>query len=158
MKLTDFVSPDAIVAQLEHTDRDGVIAELVDKLVEAGSCPKNLRDDVVKAIIDREWKGSTGFGKGVAVPHVKHPKIRAMAAAIGVSQKGVDFNALDKAPVYSVVLLLSPESAPDEHLHAMETIFFHLQKDTFRKFLRQATSTDEVLDLLKEADGQQMAK
>ncbi|MCC5830104.1 MAG: PTS sugar transporter subunit IIA [Phycisphaeraceae bacterium] len=156
MKLTDFVAPKAIAPQLEHTDRDGVIAELVDKLVESGSCPKNLRDDVVKAIIDREWKGSTGFGKGVAVPHVKHPKVKKMAAAIGVSQKGVDFNALDKAPVYSVVLLLSPESAPDEHLQAMETIFSHLQKDTFRRFLRQATTTEEVVDLLNETDGQQV--
>ncbi len=156
MKLTDFVVTEAIVPQLESTDRNGVIAELVDSLVKAGACSRNLRDQVVNAIIDREQKGSTGFGKGVAVPHVKHVKLKKMSAAIGLSQKGVDFNALDKAPVYSVVLLLSPEDTPDEHLQAMETIFSHLQKETFRRFLRQANSVDEVTELLNEADAQQI--
>ena len=92
----------------------------------------------------------------MAVPHVKHPKIRKMAAGIGISQKGVDFNALDKATVYSIVLLLSPKDKPDEHLQAMENIFSNLQKDTFRKFLRQADSKQDVLDLIQEADMQQL--
>ena len=156
MKLTDFVVTEAILPQIESTDRNGVIAELVDSLVKAGVCPAEMRDTVVNAIVEREQKGSTGFGKGVAVPHVKHPEIKKMAAAIGLSQKGVDFNALDKSPVYSIVLLLSPEDTPDEHLQAMETIFSHLQKETFRRFLRQATTIEEVTDLLQEADAQQI--
>ena len=75
-----------------------------------------------------------------------------MAAAVGVSQEGVDFNALDRAPVYSVVLVLSPIDKPDAHLQAMETIFSNLQKDTFRRFLRQSTKTQEIVELLDEAD------
>lgn len=157
MKLIDFVIGDAIVPELQSTQRDEVIAELVDALVAAGAAPKSLRDGLVNEIIDREKHGSTGFGKGVAVPHVKHAKIKKMAAAIGVSQQGVDFNALDKAPVYSVVLLLSPQDRPDEHLQAMENIFSNLQKDTFRRFLRQASSREAVEDLIQEADAQQLA-
>jgi mannitol/fructose-specific phosphotransferase system IIA component (Ntr-type) len=107
-------------------------------------------------IIDREKHGSTGFGKGVAVPHVKHEKIKKMVATIGVSQAGVDFNALDKAPVYSVVLLLSPKDRPDEHLQAMENIFSNLQKDMFRRFLRQSTTQEQIVELLQEADAQQL--
>ena len=117
---------------------------------------KNLRDDLIKQIIDREKHGSTGFGKGVAVPHVKHEKITKMVATIGISQTGVDFNALDKAPVYSVVLLMSPKNKPDEHLQAMENIFRNLQKDTFRRFLRQASTADEIMDLIQEADTHQL--
>ncbi|MBI1337454.1 MAG: PTS sugar transporter subunit IIA [Phycisphaera sp.] len=156
MKLTEFVVKDAIVPQLKSTDRDEVIGELVDALVKAGAATKTLRDDLVKQILDREKHGSTGFGKGVAVPHVKHEKIKKMAAAIGVSQPGVDFHALDKAPVYSVVLLLSPKNKPDEHLQAMENIFSNLQRDVFRRFLRQASTVEEVYDLLEEADAQQL--
>jgi len=156
IKLNDLVVADAIVAKLTSDNRDGVIAELIDSLVKAKAVPKTLRDDLVKMIIAREKKGSTGFGKGVAVPHVKHPKIKKMAATIGLSPGGVDFNALDKAPVYTVVLLLSPENKPDEHLQAMEIVFSHLQHDTFRRFMRQATSTEEVVDLMQEADAQQI--
>jgi mannitol/fructose-specific phosphotransferase system IIA component (Ntr-type) len=80
-----------------------------------------------------------------------------MAAAIGLSPTGVDFNALDKQPVFSIFLLLSPEDRPEDHLQAMEVIFKNLSKETFRRFLRQATTTEEVLTLLEEADGQQLA-
>lgn len=156
MKMTDFVQEKAILPALAATERDDAIGELVDALVAAGAAPKTLRDDLVKQILDREKHGSTGFGKGVAVPHVKHEKVKKMAAAIGVSQKGVDFNALDKAPVYSIVLLLSPKDKPDEHLQAMENIFSNLQKDTFRKFLRQSSTVQDVQDLLHEADMQQL--
>ena len=156
MKLHEFVVKQAILPQLTATDRDGVIRELINALATGGAIPAGVREDLVKLIIDREKKGSTGFGKGVAVPHVKHARIKRMAAAIGISHKGVDFNALDKAPVYSIVLLLSPMDKPDEHLQAMENIFSSLQKDTFRRFLRQATTAQEVLDLLQEVDAQQL--
>ncbi len=156
MKLLDFVVKDAVIASLRSTDRDGVIGELIDALVAAGAAPAALRDDLVKQVLAREKNGSTGFGKGVAVPHVKHEKLASMSAAVGVSQKGVDFKALDKAPVYSIMLLLSPQSRPDEHLQAMEIVFSNLQKDTFRRFLRQADSQQAILDLLEEADSNQL--
>ena len=156
MKLSDFVISEAIIPQLKSTERDDVIGELVDALVAAGAATKSLRAELIKSIADREKKGSTGFGKGVAVPHVKHEKLKKMAAAIGISPQGVDFNALDTAPVYSIVLLLSPMNSPDEHLQAMENIFSNLQKDTFRRFLRQAGSAEDVLELIQEADAQQL--
>jgi mannitol/fructose-specific phosphotransferase system IIA component (Ntr-type) len=156
MKLHDFVVEEAIVPQLKSTARDAAIREIVDALVAAGAAPKSLRDELVRLVLDREKHGSTGFGKGVAVPHVKHEKIKKMSAAIGVSQAGVDFNALDKAPVYAIFLLLSPKNQPNEHLQAMETIFSNLQKDTFRRFLRQAATKEDVLELMAEADAQQL--
>ncbi len=157
MKLAEFVVTDAIVPQLQATERDEVVAELVDALIAAGALEADLKQDTIDKVIERENHGSTGFGKGVAVPHVKHDKLGKMAAAIGVSQAGVDFNALDKAPVYAIVLLLSPKDKPDEHLQAMENIFSNLQNDTFRKFLRQAETTQAVLDLIEEADNQQLS-
>lgn len=157
MKLLDFVVTDALIPQLGSTERDEAIAELIDALIASKVAPKTIRDELFQEIIAREKKGSTGFGKGVAVPHVKHEKIKRMAAAVGVSQSGVDFNALDKNPVYSIVLLLSPNNKPDEHLQAMENIFSHLQNETFRRFLRQVTTRQEIEDLIHEADAQQLS-
>jgi mannitol/fructose-specific phosphotransferase system IIA component (Ntr-type) len=156
MKLSDFIASEALVPQLKSTQRDEVIGELIDALIEAEQVAAPLRKDLIQQIIDREKRGSTGFGKGVAVPHVKHKGIKKMVATIGISDRGVDFNALDKAPVYSVVLLASPLDRPDEHLQAMENIFRNLQKDTFRRFLRQASTSGEILDLIQEADAHQL--
>jgi mannitol/fructose-specific phosphotransferase system IIA component (Ntr-type) len=157
MRMTQIVPEGAIIPRLTGVQRDEVIAELVDALIASGAANAKLREELIRAVLERERRGSTGFGRGVAVPHVKHKSVKGMAAAIGLSDRGVDFNALDKQPVYSVFLLLSPEDRPEEHLHAMEVIFKNLSKDTFRRFLRQAGSVDEVRTLLEEADNQLLA-
>jgi len=160
MKLKEFIVSEAIVPELTATDRDGVIRELVHALSAAGALPPAAVDEVVAALIKREQNGSTGFGKGVAVPHVKHPQVKKMAGTIGRSESGVDFAALDHQPVYSVVLLLSPAPADEgektranqHHLQAMNVIFNNLQKDMFRRFLRQSTTRQAIRELLDEAD------
>lgn len=152
MKLTDFIQTDAIIPELRSTDRNGVIRELVESLASALGLDEKDAAAIHKAVVQRENQGSTGFGKGVAVPHVKHPAVKKIAATIGRSSAGVDFAALDRAPVYIVVLLLSPPDTPDQHLASMENIFRHLQRENFRRFLRQATTKDEIIDLIKEAD------
>ena len=152
MKLMDIIVESAIIPDLKSTSRDGVITELVEALIASGCISKKQQDDFTKAIIRRENKWSTGFGHGVAVPHVKHADINSMHIAIGNSPEGIDFKALDREPVYSVVLLLSPEDQPENHLDAMEAIFSSLSQDTFRRFLRQATTVEDVITLLGETD------
>ncbi len=152
MKLTDFVIRDAIIANLSSTDRNGVIRDLVGALAQAKAIPAEDAEVIAKAVIARENQGSTGFGKGVAVPHVKHPKVPRIMAAIGRSADGIDFAALDRAPVYTIVVLLSPPDNPDGHLQAMENIFRQLQRDNFRRFLRQSETSDAIWDLIQEAD------
>jgi mannitol/fructose-specific phosphotransferase system IIA component (Ntr-type) len=103
-------------------------------------------------MIKREAEASTGMGKGVAVPHVKHNAVKDVVAAVGQSSVGIDFSALDKKLVYSVILLVSPADNPDRHLQAMENVFRHLHRDRFLKFLRQSETAEQIEDLLKEAD------
>lgn len=152
MKLNDFIIKPAIVANLKATDRDQAIRELVASLSSAGQLPSEHVDEVVAAVIKREQNGSTGFGRGVAVPHVKHARIKSMVGTIGRSAGGIDFAALDHQPVYSIVLLLSPENQPQQHLQAMNIVFTNLQRDMFRKFLRQADTREKITELLDEAD------
>lgn len=152
MKLREMVVETAVVPALKSAKREDAIAELLDALVAAGAAPKAMRDELLKAVIKRERKGSTGFGHGVAVPHAKTGEVEHVRAAVGISEVGIDFNALDRQPVHAIVLMLSPESKPEDHLAAMEVIFGALSQDRFRKFLRQARSVADVITLLEEAD------
>jgi len=152
MKLHDFIVTEAIVPELQATNRDGALRELVESLAAAAALPEVAVDEVVAALIKREQNGSTGFGKGVAVPHVKHPKIKQMAGTMGRSVAGIDFAALDHQPVFSVFLLLSPENQPQQHLQAMNILFSSLQEDMFRRFLRQSSTRETIIEVLDDAD------
>jgi len=152
MQFSDFICPDAVIAELKATNRDGVIAELVQALANAGKLGNARPADITRAVVERENDGSTGMGKGVALPHVKHKLVKRVVAGVGLKSEGIDFAALDKQPVYSVILLLSPADDPDEHLQVMEKVFKHIQQEKFRKFLRQCSTAEEILDLLREAD------
>jgi mannitol/fructose-specific phosphotransferase system IIA component (Ntr-type) len=156
MKLSDIVCSDAIVARLKAKQRDEAIRELVGVLGKSGKIPKDSVDAVSKLVIKRENEASTGIGKGVAVPHVKSADISEPVAAVGCSAEGIDFASLDKQPVYSVILLVSPTNNPDRHLQAMETVFRNLQKDDFRRFLRQAQTSKEIVEIIADADGDGM--
>ncbi len=152
MKLVDFVCFEASVPQLQVRDRDGAIRELISSLERAGRLTGCKGAEVAASVIKRENEASTGMGKGVAVPHVKHKTVKDVVAAIGLSGAGIDFFSLDKQPVYSVILLVSPVADPDKHLQAMESVFRHLQQEKFRKFLRQCRSAEQIEDLIREAD------
>jgi len=156
MKFTDFVCFEATVPQLQSKDRDGVIAELASALGKVGRLGNSRGEEIAKAVIKREREASTGMGKGVAVPHVKHKTVKDIVAVIGQSSMGVDFSALDKQPVYTVILLVSPADNPDKHLQAMENIFKYLQQEKFRKWLRQCQTAKQIEDLFKDADEHQL--
>lgn len=152
MRLSDLIHASSVVAELKATERNGVIRELIQTLADNGAIAPEHVETIARATIARENQGSTGFGKGVAVPHVKHGCIEKMIATIGRSSHGVDFAALDRAPVYTIVMLLSPASAPEDHLAAMERIFRYLQRENFRRFLRQAETPEAIVELISEAD------
>jgi nitrogen PTS system EIIA component len=153
MKLLDLISRNSISAELGATDRNAAIRELVEVLAKAKLIEQAAVEGIVRSIITRErTRGTTGFGKGVAVPHVKVDGLSRIVAAVGRSSKGIDFGSLDGQPVYSVFLIISPSEQPEEHLRAMDLIFRHLQQEQFRKFLRQSDQPEKIYDLLQEAD------
>lgn len=152
MKFVDFVCFEATVNNLQATERDAAISELISAAVKAGLVAENSKADLTNAVIERENEASTGMGKGVAIPHVKHKAVKDLVAVIGQSAGGIDFASLDKEPVYSIILVLSPTDDPDSHLKAMENIFKNLQQEKFRKFLRQSENIDQIRDLLEEVD------
>jgi mannitol/fructose-specific phosphotransferase system IIA component (Ntr-type) len=157
IKLTDIIKPEAIVPALATNDVAGVVRELVDALVRSGGVPAALAQDITTRVLHREKTSSTGFGRGVAVPHAKHPGMTGIACAVGLSQRGAEFRSLDRQPVHYVFLLVSPEDAPEDHLKAMESIFKNLGRETFRRALRNCQGVPDVVQVLADADAQHTA-
>jgi PTS system fructose-specific IIA component/PTS system nitrogen regulatory IIA component len=155
MKFADFMSTKAIRSELAAEDKEGVIAEMVAALLEAGAVPKADQESIVTAIMKREELGSTGIGRGVAVPHTKHPSVEKLVGAVGVSRDGVDFNSLDGEKVQLIFLLVSPPDRPGDHLRALENISRQLRDEMFSKFLKQSKTPEDIVQLLEEADNNQ---
>ncbi|MBS0209070.1 MAG: PTS sugar transporter subunit IIA [Planctomycetes bacterium] len=155
MKFADFVTRQAVKANLEADVKENVIREMVESLLSAGNLPADQPDSIVKAILKREELGSTGIGRGVAVPHTKHPSVTKLTGAVAVSSEGVDFQSLDGEKVHLLFLLVSPPDRPGDHLRALEYVSRKLRNDNFCKFLKQARSTEDILTLLDEADNDQ---
>ncbi len=155
MKFSDFVSTKSICAELNSSDKSSVIAELVGSLLEAGDIKAADRDDIIKAIMKREELGSTGIGRGIAVPHTKHPSVSKLVGTVGVSSEGVEFDSLDGEKVQLFFLLVSPPDRPGDHLRALENISRQLRDETFCRFLKQSKNAEDIVQLLEEADNNQ---
>lgn len=155
MKFSSFILVDAIRADLQAVDKRGVVEELVGAIVAAGGVKAEDQESVVQAVMKREDLGSTGIGRGVAVPHSKHPSVNRLIGTVGISRDGVDFNSLDGEKVQIFFLLVSPPDRPGDHLRALENISRQLRDDTFCRFLKQSKGVEDIRQLLEEADGVQ---
>ena len=155
MKFADFVSHKAIRAHLDAVDKEGAIREMAQSLLDSGNIEPDEYESIVKAILKREELGSTGIGRGVAVPHTKHPSVDRLVGTVAISDEGVDFDSLDGETVHLFFLLISPPDRPGDHLRALENISRQLRDDTFCRFLKQAKSAEDIHQLLDEADNSQ---
>jgi len=152
IRFRDFIDPAAVVDDLESTDKNEVLAELVDTLIRAGQLREETRKGILSALRNREKLGSTGIGQAVAIPHAKHPSIKKIVGALGRSREGIPYDALDGEPVHLFFLLLSNHDSASEHLECLAYISKHIRDDNFRRFLRNARDTAEIVELLAEAD------
>ena len=152
MRMSDFVVRDAIVPELTANTKEGVIREMVESLRAAGQFRGADIEDIIRAILKRELLGSTGIGRGVAIPHTKHAGVDKLVGTIAVSPAGVAFDSLDGEPVFVFVLLISPQDRPGDHLRALENVSRSLRDDVFVRSLRSAPSREAVWGLLEDAD------
>jgi mannitol/fructose-specific phosphotransferase system IIA component (Ntr-type) len=150
--MSDFVVRDAIIPELPATNKEGVIREMVESLRAAGQFRGADLEDIIRAILKREFLGSTGIGRGVAIPHTKHNSVERLIGTVAVSNKGIAFDSLDGEPVHVFVLLISPQDRPGDHLRALENVSRSLRDDNFVRALRAATTREEIIALLDRAD------
>jgi PTS system fructose-specific IIA component/PTS system nitrogen regulatory IIA component len=152
MRMSDFVVRDAILPSLSATTKEGVIRAMVESLRNAGLFKGADLEDIIRAILKRELLGSTGIGRGVAIPHTKHTSVDRLVGTLAVAPGGVAFESLDGEPVYIFVLLISPQDRPGDHLRALENVSRCLRDDEFVRSLRAARSREEISALLDRID------
>jgi mannitol/fructose-specific phosphotransferase system IIA component (Ntr-type) len=106
MQFRDFVIAEAIQSDLDSVDKESVIEEMVDGLIQSGHLPQDCKNGVIQAIMEREELGSTGIGRGVAVPHTANPSVDRVVGTVGVSAEGVEFGSLDGQKVHVFFMLI----------------------------------------------------
>jgi PTS system fructose-specific IIC component/PTS system nitrogen regulatory IIA component len=129
MLLTDVFPPELIKIGLEGEDKDEVFEEIVDQFCQVKKI-KNRRE-ILEAIYERESKMSTGIHKGVAIPHGKTNALDDICGFLGISRKGVDYDALDGQPVYILFMLLAPQKDSEQHLRLLKRLADFLDNPHF---------------------------
>lgn len=149
MTFTDLFRAEAILLDLNEPDADSVLARLAQSLASLEPELAGRGDELLAALQERESRGSTG-SQGVGIPHIKLPGLTKVTAILGVHREGVDFRALDGEDVQVFFSVVRPEDSADDHLDLLRWIAGIAQHEDFVSFACQASSTDQIQELLGE--------
>ncbi|MBD3295899.1 MAG: PTS sugar transporter subunit IIA [Candidatus Omnitrophica bacterium] len=152
MKIIDLISREVIETDLKSREKEDMLEELVDLLVRGGAVSRNSKPQILDKLRERELLGSTGIGKGVAIPHAKCTRVKKMVAALGVSEEGVDFSSLDGDLTYIFFILIAPGETPGPHLKALARISRLLDDKFVRERIRSAGSSREIFKIIKDEE------
>ncbi len=142
-----------IILTLESTDKRSAIEEIVDSAISSDLLAKNKKKIVIEALLAREKLGSTGLGRGVAIPHVKIEGFSGDLAVLARSNKGVEFNSIDGEAVFILFLIVSPAKDAEKHLSILQWISSLARHQDFNNFIRGASDEKEIVGILKEMSG-----
>lgn len=143
MKIQDVLNKNVMLFDLQATDKEGVINEMVQSLVDNGVVTDF--ETFKTGIMNREAQTSTGLGEGIAMPHSKNEAVKEATVLFAKSNKGVDYASLDGQPTDLFFMIAAPEGANDTHLAALAELSKYLMKPGFADKLRQASNPDEVI-------------
>jgi nitrogen PTS system EIIA component len=150
--MKNFLVRDALVPALAATTKNDAIRELVTALQKAGYFRPAEVEPVVNEILRREGLGSTGIGRGVAIPHSRYEGLPHLIGTLGLSQAGIPFESIDEQDVRIVFLLVSRPDQPGPHLHALETIVRVSESDEFITKLLACTTKEQIWALIEDTD------
>ena len=150
MDLGDILSKQQIIIDLRAANRWDAIDELIENLVVTGKIKAGDRDAIAAVVKKRESSMSTGIGFGIGIPHASTDLIYEVVGALGRSNKGVNFDALDNQPVHLVMLFLVPQGQFQKHLHTLANIAKLLHNAEFRLALERAPDADTMLRIIRE--------
>lgn len=152
MKIREFISSKAVSADLRSKDKESVITELVELLIDTGSIERKNKKKVLEVLMAREALGSTAIGQGIAIPHGKHKSTKKLVGCLGISREGIDFDSLDGELAHIFFLLMAPIDSAGPHLKALAKIS-RLLKDKFvRERLVGAKDEAEIMKIIDQED------
>ncbi|MBL8857901.1 MAG: PTS sugar transporter subunit IIA [Planctomycetes bacterium] len=140
---------------LSAASKESVLEEVVDLLLSADALPASLRSAALAALVEREGVGSTGVGANVAIPHVKLKGLETAVCSLAIHPAGVEWAAIDGAPVSIIFTILRPDRPtdkhdPTKHLEMMQWIARLSRDADFRRFAMQVSTKTALIDLLEE--------
>ena len=150
MRLSDFVNKRLINLSLQAKGKKETLEELAALLARQRIIPD--RERLVKVLLERENLGSTGVGNGIAIPHAKTDLAKKIIIAFGKSDKGINFDSLDKKPVYLIFLIIAPEEVHETYLRVLARISRLLHEERIRNGLRAAQSPRQVVNLIRKEE------
>ena len=150
MLLSDYVKIENIIYDFEGEDKNILIKEMGGILTASGEVADE--DDFIDGIIKREDVESTAIGNGIAIPHTRGEFCKHLAISIGMSKKGIDFNALDGKPVHIVFMIAAPEEARKEYLQVIAKIARFLKSENNKKRILDANTKDDILQVIGDFD------
>ncbi|MDR2662732.1 MAG: PTS sugar transporter subunit IIA [Treponema sp.] len=148
MLLSGLFEPEFIKIGLEAEDKDEAFEELADVFCQASRL--NIREDILEAVRERERKMSTGIQKGIAVPHGKTGAVDKVCGVLGISRRGIDYDALDGEPVYLLFMILAPQDETEKHLWILKRLAEMLQNPQFFTDLAAQTDPSAASTVIKK--------
>ena len=153
MNLRDLITEETVLPDMVARDKRAAIHELVEFLRERKGLDPDMARKVELAVMRRESKGTTGIGKGVAIPHAKNcAHVECVLGALGVSREGIPFAALDGEPVNLVFLVASSRGSEEAHLQIMRKIAYLARDEKTNRFLATTANFSALCDILTEID------
>jgi PTS system nitrogen regulatory IIA component len=149
MKIVDILKPECIVFDIKKETKKDILTALASPIAKAYNLDL---DEMATILLNREKLGSTGIGEGVAIPHGKISGLKSIAASIGKSAEGLDFDALDEKPCHIFFLLVAPADFASGHLKALARVSMMLKNPDFRNKLMRASSSKEFYSIIVEQD------
>ena len=149
MKLTSFLVQEAFLPTLAATTREAAIEEMIRKLHSVGKLPGANVEDIIAAVKRREELGSTGIGRGVAIPHSRHRDATKLVGTVALAPAGLAYDAIDGDPVKILFILISPEDQPGPHLRALDAIVQRTKDDAVLAKLLAAKTAEELWEYLQ---------
>jgi mannitol/fructose-specific phosphotransferase system IIA component (Ntr-type) len=151
--LTEHLERRLVFGGVSAADRDDVIRAVVDCVVEAGGLDRRKASFVLRFVKERERVGTTGIGRGIALPHCKTNVVDRPLVAFARLSAAVDYGATDGEPVHSVFLIASPPESADLHVAILRTVAKLARDDYYARILRNTTDPGSLFELFREADG-----
>ena len=148
MQLAEFIKAEAVFLHCEVCEKEAILEAMIEAVCAAEGI--GSRDDVHRAVFDREADRSTGIGRGLAVPHCRSDKVRDFHVGVAVLREGVAWEALDDRPVRFVFLVVGPEDKPEAYLQLLSQISRLIRLPDATKRLLAAAAPEEVINVIRE--------
>ncbi|MCG3198879.1 MAG: PTS sugar transporter subunit IIA [Candidatus Omnitrophica bacterium] len=150
MSIAESLKGGRVVIGVTGSSKAEIIRNLLRRVEEKGIVSD--LEGLVQAFLEREAKGSTGIGNGIAIPHVRSDQVQELEYVLGNSAEGVDFESLDGEPVHIIFLMIAPAGSHGVHIKALARVSRILNDEALRLRLRRAEDPDEVVRLIAERE------